>query len=137
MILSRAVLRILPLAKPGGAACGQTAQKLHAGRLRGILNAVRPGQNRGPWPATYGVVMATKTESNHANQSKARGSRHPYDNPRLGPRGFFLAIMHDTTAPLHVRIDAACKLLELWPELYNDYAPACIIHINGEGIPIQ
>jgi hypothetical protein len=45
--------------KPGIAPRLQNAPKLRAGRLRGILNAVRPGQNRGPRPATqvYGVLV--------------------------------------------------------------------------------
>jgi hypothetical protein len=61
--------------------------------------------------------MATKTESNHANQSsKAREpeqSRHRYDDSMLDPKQFLLAVMHDRTAKLRDRMDAAVKLLRI------------------------
>jgi hypothetical protein len=38
---------------------------------------------------------------------------HPCDDPRLGPRAFLLAIMHDRQFPLATRMDAAARLLPL------------------------
>ena len=36
---------------------------------------------------------------------------HKCNDPTLNPLQFFLAIMHDTTMPLHTRIEAAAKAL--------------------------
>jgi hypothetical protein len=84
------------------------------------------------------MTDSTQTESSHANQStKARepATRHRYDNPRLSPRGFLLAVMRSPDAPLHARIDAAVKLLHLWPDDFDDSEPVLKYQIGG--IPIQ
>jgi hypothetical protein len=58
---------------------------------------------------------------------------HLYDAPNLSSKEFLLAIMHDPTVPIGRRIDAACKLLELWPHPW-DYGPPHLT-IRIEGLP--
>jgi hypothetical protein len=60
---------------------------------------------------------------------------HGYDNQALGPRGFLLAIMRAPNLPIQDRMDAAAKLLELWPELYDGNEPEFRYVI--EGITVQ
>jgi hypothetical protein len=38
---------------------------------------------------------------------------HKYDNPRLSPREFLLAVMRDPTVALELRIEAAAKAMPL------------------------
>ena len=38
---------------------------------------------------------------------------HPYDNPRLDPMSFLLAVMRDRTVPISQRIQAAAYLMPL------------------------
>jgi hypothetical protein len=38
---------------------------------------------------------------------------HKYDDPKLNPKGFLLAVMRDPTVALEHRIDAAAKVMPL------------------------
>ena len=38
---------------------------------------------------------------------------HKYDNPKLSPKEFLLAVMRDPTVPLGLRIEAAAKVMQL------------------------
>jgi hypothetical protein len=47
---------------------------------------------------------------------------HEYDDPSLDAVGFLLAVMHDQTLSLAVRVDAAHKLLPIYrppPQILN------------------
>ena len=58
--------------------------------------------------------------------------KHKYDDPSLDSMGFLLCIMHDPAVPLHLRMDAASKLLPIYR------APPQIIHITiTGGLPLE
>jgi hypothetical protein len=52
---------------------------------------------------------------------------HKYDDPSLNSMDFLLCIMHDPAVPLHLRMDAASKLLPIYS------APPQVIHITITG----
>ena len=52
---------------------------------------------------------------------------HAYDDPDLDSVGFLLAVMHDTSLALAIRMDAADKLLPL----YQKPQPIQTIKITG------
>jgi hypothetical protein len=43
-------------------------------------------------------------------------TEHDYDKSGLSPRQFLYAVMRDRNAPIKTRVDAAAKLLRLYPE---------------------
>jgi hypothetical protein len=58
---------------------------------------------------------------------------HPYDNPKLMPKEFLLAVMHDKSISLHTRMDVAVQLLKQWPNPWDYVPPAITIRIEGLG----
>jgi len=56
-----------------------------------------------------------QNESAQARQDQ-EPTVHACDDPRLGPRAFLLAVMHDRTLALTHRMDAAARLLRLFGE---------------------
>jgi hypothetical protein len=62
--------------------------------------------------------MNRSPELTHADQSTtAQEPEHAYDAPGLTATQFIAAVMHDPTVQLHMRIDAAGRLLHI---LYRD-----------------
>jgi hypothetical protein len=58
---------------------------------------------------------------------------HEYNNPELSPKEFLLAIMHDTTVPMCMRIEAAAMVAPFYtaPQTTQKVRPTCIIKIPG------
>jgi hypothetical protein len=54
---------------------------------------------------------------------------HVYNAPLLSPKEFLLAVMHDRDTPLRDRMDAASRLLRLFP--YDWDAPRLTYRIEG------
>src|SRR5262249_51536070 len=76
-------------------------------------------------------VARKQNDSTQARQDP-EPTVHAYDDPRLGPRAFLLAIMHSPELPIRDRMDAAARLLRLYgPE---SFAPPKLCY-RIEGIP--
>jgi hypothetical protein len=56
---------------------------------------------------------------------------HLYNSPGLMPKEFLLAVMHDKTVPMSVRIQVAEELLKRWPHPHQYVPPAYTIVIGG------
>ena len=52
-----------------------------------------------------------------------------YDNPNLNPRQWLLALMHSPAAHLQHRVEAALRLIEIYPELYLLDRPPAVTYI--------
>jgi len=57
-------------------------------------------------------------------------TRHECDNPNIGATDFLLAVMHDRQLPLATRIDAAAKLLRIYPDEW--FTPRVTIRIPDQ-----
>src|SRR5262249_42580626 len=71
-----------------------------------------------------------KTESLH----QAPEPSHAYDNPRLGPRDFLLAVMHSPEAAIKDRIRAASERLRIYGE--DSFSPPQPKYVIG-GTPSE
>jgi len=69
-----------------------------------------------------------QNESAQARQDQ-EPTVHACDDPRLGPRAFLLAVMHDRTLALTHRMDAAARLLRLFPRGWG--RPVLTYRIEG------
>jgi hypothetical protein len=58
---------------------------------------------------------------------------HEYNNPKVSPKEFLLAIMHDRTVPMCMRIEAATMVAPFYttPQATVKVHPTCIIKIPG------
>lgn len=56
---------------------------------------------------------------------------HPYNDPRLMPKSFLEAVMHDPALPIFRRIEAAKALLDVYYHCYRE--PAIVYRIQGLG----
>jgi hypothetical protein len=62
--------------------------------------------------------------------AKPQDLHHQYDDPSINGEQFLLAVMHDRSLPLAIRVDAADRLLPL----YQEPRPVQTITITG-GLP--
>ena len=72
--------------------------------------------------------MTDSTQVKVPNES----ANHLYDTPTACPtaRQFLLDVMHDRATPLHIRIDAADKLLRIFG-VHDFYPPWFTYQIKG------
>src|SRR5262245_47831294 len=58
------------------------------------------------------AAMAERTKS----KAQDPEPRHPYDAPNMSGAQFLAEVMHDRALPLSIRMDAATKLLSIYPD---------------------
>jgi hypothetical protein len=58
---------------------------------------------------------------------------HEYNKPELSPKEFLLAIMHDRTVPMCMRIEAAAMVAPFYtsPQATQKVHPTCTVKIPG------
>ena len=75
--------------------------------------------------------MATVKEFVRKSPSEAPGPAHPCDAPGLTAEQFLYAVYRDRSLPLSTRIEAASRLLEIYPE--ESFKPQLKIIMNRSG----
>ena len=62
-----------------------------------------------------GPVNESTTTATAVAKAQAPEPEHLYDRPGIQPAQFLLDVMHDPTVELRHRMNAACKLLRIYP----------------------
>jgi|SRR6516162_8109087 hypothetical protein len=73
--------------------------------------------------------QSPQTEIKAHNPERMVRVHHAYNAPDLSPKEFLLRVMHDPSVPIRDRLDAASKLLRLYP--FDWDPPRCKIIIGG------